>query len=182
MLIPVQYHSLDAAVELLGRGSETDIFIGDIQVNALIDTRAQVSTITQDFCEEHRYKIHPVKQILCLGGTGQFTIPYLEYIEATVRIPSTKHYDECVPVLTLKSSSTYSLRVPIQLGTTVLDRAMVRITMEELAYASNTWQQTYMSTMVTAKVAGTVEMKNDDTPTIDVPLVTTKPITIPPFG
>ena len=39
-----------------------------------------------------------------------------------------------------------------------------------------------MSTMVTAKVAGTVEMENDDIPTIDGPLVTTKPIVIPPFG
>ena len=42
------------------------------------------------------------------------------------------------PMLILQSSP-YSLRVPIQLGTTVLDRAMARITVEELAHASNTW-------------------------------------------
>ena len=81
----------------------------------------------------------------------------------------------------LSPPSPYSLRVPIQLGTTVLDRAMARITVEELAHASDTWQQTYMSTMVTARVAGTVEMKDDGIPTIDAPLVTTKPIMIPPF-
>ena len=83
-------------------------------------------------------------------------------------------------MLVLKSSY-YSLRVPIQLGTTVLDRAMARITVEELAHASNTWQQTYMSTMVTTKVASMVEMKNDDILTIDAPLVTTKPTGILPF-
>ena len=33
-----------------------------------------------------------------------------------------------------------------------------------------------------ARVPGTVEMKNVDTPSIDAPLVTTKPIVIPPFG
>ena len=84
-------------------------------------------------------------------------------------------------MLILKSSSPYSLRVPVQLGTTVLGRAMARITMEELAHASDTWQQTYMSTMVTAKVAGTVKTKDDGIPTIDAPLVTIKPIVIPPF-
>ena len=60
--------------------------------------------------------------------------------------------------------------------------AKARITVEELACASNTWQQTYMGTMVTAKVADTVDMKDDDIPTIDAPLVPTKPIMIPPFG
>ena len=59
---------------------------------------------------------------------------------------------------------------------------MARITVGEQAHASNTWQQTYMSTIVTAKVAGTVEMKDNDIPTIDTPLVTTKTTVIPPFG
>ena len=33
-----------------------------------------------------------------------------------------------------------------------------------------------------ARVNGTVEMKNYDTPSIDAHLVTTTPIVIPPFG
>ena len=57
--------------------------------------------------------------------------------EVIVRIPPIKSYDECIPMLILKSSH-YSLRVPVQCGTTVLDRAMARITVEELAHASNT--------------------------------------------
>ena len=39
-----------------------------------------------------------------------------------------------------------------------------------------------MSTVVMAGVAKTVEMKNYDIPSIKAPLVTTKPIVIPPFG
>ena len=39
-----------------------------------------------------------------------------------------------------------------------------------------------MSTMVTAKVAGMGEMKNNDILTIDSPLDTTKPTVILPFG
>ena len=39
-----------------------------------------------------------------------------------------------------------------------------------------------MSTVVMAREAGRFEMKNDYTPSIDAPLITTKPIVIPPFG
>ena len=76
----------------------------------------------------------------------------------------------------LKSSSSYSLRVPIHLSSTVLDQDMARIAVEELAHASNTWLQTYMSTMVTVKVAGMVEANNDDILTIDAPLVRSLPV------
>ena len=109
-------HSQDAAVELNGRVNEGDIFVGDIQVTALIDTGAQVSTITQDFCEAHRYDIHPAKQILCLEGTWRFSIPYLKCIEATVKIPPIKDYDECVPMLNLKSSSLIVWGFPYSLA------------------------------------------------------------------
>ena len=44
------------------------------------------------------------------------------------------------------------------------------------------WQQTYMSTVVMTRVTRTVELKNDDTPYINSPLVTTKPLVILPFG
>ena len=120
-----QYHNLDTVVELIWRINEADIVVGDIQVMALIATGALVSTISQDFCEEHGYEIYLLKQMLHLEGTAEFTIPYLGYIEATVKIPPIKGYDECIPMLVLKSSH-YSSRVPIQLGTTVLDRAMAK--------------------------------------------------------
>ena len=36
--------------------------------------------------------------------------------------------------------------------------------------------------MLTARVPGTVEMQDKGIPTVDAPLITTKPIVIPPFG
>ena len=86
------------------------------------------------------------------------------------------------PSAHFKSCSPFSSWVPIQLGTTVLDRAMAKITIEELTFASNTWQQTYMSTVVMVGVVGSVETNHDETPSINVPLVTTKNIVIPHFG
>ena len=72
-----------------------------------------------------------------LGGNGAFSIPYLGYMEATVRIPPIKNYGECVQMFILKSFSPFSSWVLVQLGTTVLDRAMAKITIEALTHASN---------------------------------------------
>ena len=69
--------SPNADIELMGRVNEADIFVRDIWVMALIDTGAQVTTINQEVCEQHRYNIHPMKQMLHLQGMGGFSIPYL---------------------------------------------------------------------------------------------------------
>ena len=112
--------------------------MGDIQVMVLIGMGAQVTTITEEFCKQHGYDINPIKQMLHLEGKGGFCIQYLGYIETTARITPIKNYDECVPVLILKSSSPFSSRVPVQLGPTVLDRAIAKITIEEIACTSYT--------------------------------------------
>ena len=53
---------------------------------------------------------------------------------------------------------------------------MARITVEELVYANDTWQQTYMSTIVKTSVAGTAKLGGHNIPLINAPLVTTKSI------
>ena len=132
------------------------------------------------FCEQHGYDIHPLKQMLCMEGMGGFSIPYLGYIEAIVRIPPIKDYKQCVPMLVLKSFSPLTSQVPVQLGTSVLDQAMAKIMVEEFTCASSTWWQTYMSTMVTASAAGITEQGSHNTHPINTPLVTMRSIVIPP--
>ena len=75
----------------------------------------------------------------CLEGMGGFSIPYLGYIEAIVRIPPIKEYEKYVAMLDVKSFCPFSSRVPVQLGTMVLDWAMAKITEEELTHASSMW-------------------------------------------
>ena len=48
----------------------------------------------------------------------------------------------------LKVFLPFSSKVPVQLGTTLLDWVMMKITVEELAHVSSTSQQTYMSTLL----------------------------------
>ena len=69
---------------------------------------------------------------------GGFSIPYLGYIEAIVRIPLIKDYKEYVPMLVLKSFCPFSSWVPVKLGTTVW---IAKIMVKELAQASSTWHK-----------------------------------------
>ena len=142
---------------------------------------AQVSTINKDFCDQHGYDVYPVKEMLYLEGMGGFSIPYLGNIEAISRIPLIEDYEECVPMLVLKSFSPFGLRVPVQLDTTVLDWEMAKIMEEELTHASSMWLHTYMSTVVTAGVASTNEQECHNTSITNTPLFTTKSIVIPPL-
>ena len=50
-------------------------------------------------------------------------------------------------MLVLKSFSLFSSQVPVQVGTVLLDWAMVNITVEELSHASSMWHHTYTNTM-----------------------------------
>ena len=59
-----QTSSPNAIIELISRVNEANIFMSNIWVTALIDTGAQVSTITKEFCEQHGYDIPSVQQML----------------------------------------------------------------------------------------------------------------------
>ena len=134
---------------------------------ALIDTGAQVSTITWISVNNMGMISIPWNKCLFQKGWEDSQSHYLGYIAAIIRIPPIKDYEKYVPMLVLKSFSPFSSWVPVQLGTMVLDRAMAKIMVEELACASSMWCQTYMSTMVTANVASTVEQGGQETPFIN---------------
>ena len=87
--------------------------------------------LTKGFCLEHGHEIQSVTQMLQSGRMGGFNIPYLGYIEAVVKTPQISQYCECFQILVLPTMP-YSARVPVQIGTTVIDRAMHKITDDEL--------------------------------------------------
>ena len=45
----------------------------------------------------------------------------------------------------------YGERVPLQLGTLVLDHLVVTMTMEELQQARDTWKQVHLSTVISKR-------------------------------
>ena len=57
-------------VQLVGRTNEAPVVVDGCEVTALVDSGAQVSTISVKFCEELDLEIHPLGRLLELEGTG----------------------------------------------------------------------------------------------------------------
>ena len=62
--------------------------------------------------------------LLCLKGTGGIAIPYKGYIEANLIISGLAWYNEAVLFLVI-SDNKYGYRVPVQLGTLIIDHLVV---------------------------------------------------------
>ena len=92
-------------------------------MTALVDLGAQVSTISAKFCEELDLKIQPLGRLLELEGIGGAAIPYLGFVEVNLQIPGVRRYNEDVLLLAIPAT-TYSERVPVMVGSKIIDRTL----------------------------------------------------------
>ena len=65
-----QYHNPDPIVCLVGKVNEARILIDDVECLALIDSGAQISTITIEFVKQLGLQIHQLDRILKFEITG----------------------------------------------------------------------------------------------------------------
>lgn len=78
---------------ILSRGvrtsPETTINIEGVKIKCLLDTGAQVSTITESFYRrylENKLEVYDLKEIITISAAKGSDIPYLGFVEATVQI------------------------------------------------------------------------------------------------
>ena len=109
---------------------------------ALIDSSAQVSSVSSWFCEELALEIQPLGQLLELEGTWATTILYLGFKEVSFQIPGIQYYNEDVLLLVI-TTTTYSQMVPVVVGSETIDRALSMITKGELEKAKTMWRQAH---------------------------------------
>ena len=60
----------DPVAQLVGCANEAPVVMDGCEVTALVDSGAQVSTISAKFCEELDLEIQPLGWLLELEGTG----------------------------------------------------------------------------------------------------------------
>ena len=87
-------------------------------------------------------RVHPSDRLLELEGTGDSSIPYLGYVEVNLQIPSIGGYNKDVLLLVILTM-TYAKKVPVIVGSNIIDSAMGMITKREIAKAAVTWKQVH---------------------------------------
>ena len=84
-------HSFKLPSGLVGTRSTAEVTINGKQVNCLLDTGSQVTTVPHSFYEQHlaEQEIKPLHDLLEVEGANGQSVPYLGYIEMTVVFPQT---------------------------------------------------------------------------------------------
>ena len=135
---PIPFLNPDPVAQLIGRANEALVVVDGCEVTALVDSGAQVSTISARLCKELDLKIQPLGQLLELEGTGGAAIPYLRFVEVNLQIPGVRRYNKHVLLLAILTT-TYSERVPVVVGSKIIDKTLHCMTVGELAKATATW-------------------------------------------
>ena len=170
----------------------------DVKNTALVDSGAQVSTISALLCEELGLEIQPLGWLLELEGTGGAAIPYLGFVEVNLQILGIRRYNEDVLLLAIPTTA-YSERVPVMVGSKIIDRALGCMTVGELTKATATWQQAHFGAVMSGLLqlsrssaeklalqnlsgeSGPVEVWKHQLDGVKGAVCTTQKVTIPPF-
>ena len=98
------YHNPDPLVRLIGEANETEIIIENEKVKGLIDSGAQVSSISDTFASKLGLKVKQLNTLLDLEPTGGGQVPYNGYVELRMRVPNVRAFDLNVLMLVIPES------------------------------------------------------------------------------
>ena len=164
---------------MIGEPNEASVIVENQKVKGLIDSGAQVSSISDKFVEELNLEVKKLETLLDLEPTGGGQVPYDNYVEVRLQIPNMQAFDLDVLRLVIPESE-YSKSVPVTIGTLHIDEIINLITDEELKSANKKWQRGIISRKVAIKSLQLKENKDVlDKVTSDVKL--TRNVQIPPM-
>ena len=87
-----------------------------LKTGLLLDSRAQLSSITRSKAQELGLEVKHLQTILDLEASGGGDVPYDGYVEFNLDIPEVAKFKEDVLMLVVKDSS-YGERVPVAIET-----------------------------------------------------------------
>ena len=132
----------------MGRANETDVEIDGIICKALIDSGAMISMMSRGYCVEHGYEIQLLDHLVPIEGSGGADIPYLHYVVVGMHILGINSFDRDVLLLVNHTTTCYHQRVPIQVGSHIIDPVTNCISKDELQSLSQSWKLAYISTII----------------------------------
>ena len=87
-----------------------------------------------------------------IEGSGGLEVPYLGYVEACLKVPEIKAFDQDVLLLIIPDSAHTQCTL-ITLGTLHIDMAIRLATEKELKNLNKQWQRSLVATKLTMKEA-----------------------------
>ena len=143
-----------------GRANETDVEIDGIISKVLIDSGTMILMMSRGYCHEHGYEIQLLDHLVLLEGSGGAYVPYLGYVQVRMHIPGITSFDRDVLLLVSHTTTHHHQRVPIQVGSCIIDQVMNYISEDELQSLSQSWKVAYVS-MIISKSAPVSGLKFD---------------------
>ena len=136
------YHNPDPIARLIGKRNESLIIVDGEEYPGLLDSGAQMSTITITItisqAKKMGLKIQSLESMLDIEGGGGIAIPYIAYVEVNLEIPEIKNYKDAL--MMVMNDSRYGNRVPFAIGTIHLHAALEKMTKEEWDKITLPWQ------------------------------------------
>ena len=128
------------------------MIVDGVEYLGLLDSGAQMSTITISQAKKMGLKIQNLDSLLDIVGGGGIAITYIGYVEVNLQIPKIKNYNEDA-LLMVMNDSKYGHKVPFAIGTTHIHAALKVMTEEEWDNITFPWQSVALPAC-TSKASG----------------------------
>ena len=172
-----KYHNPDPLLRLIAPANEATVIVEGQKFPALIDSGAQLSTMSEALVQALKLSIHKLNTLIEAEVSGGSTVPYVGYVEARLKIPGIAAMNKD-SLFMVSNNSPYMNRVPIQLGTLHIRWTINCATKDELDKLSTAWK--------TANFPPIGKHLKINEPEFDLNKIQghvklTKPVTIAPF-
>ena len=166
-----KYHNPDPLLRLIGLANETTIIVEGQKFLALIDSGAQLSTMSRSLAQ--------LNILIEAEASGGGVIPYEGYVEARLAVPGVVKMDQDL-LFMVSNDSPYTKRVPLQIGTLHIWEALQAATTEELQVLPQAWETAGCPPPTVSK-SGILREPEFDLDNVRGYVKLTKSITIGPF-
>ena len=109
-----------------------------VKYPGLLDSGAQMSTITISQAKKMGLKIQNLESLLDIEGGGGIAILYIGYVEVNLQIPEIRNYNEDALMMVM-NDSRYGDKVPFAIGTIHIHAALKEMTKEEWDNMTLSW-------------------------------------------
>ena len=122
----MNHRNSKSSTVLVGKANECEVLVNNIPCVALLDTGSTVSTISEQFHEDHLRdcEIQPLDCILNIECANGGSLPYLGLIEAELEVPGLSLVETVPAIFLVVPKSAYNTQVPFLLGTNVLHQLL----------------------------------------------------------